>query len=213
MIKKVFITLFMGLLLAAVPGAVYGFVDNQSQENYDEAGTYPIEVSSTDENGKVISKTIYVTVLFEKTVVNKEVQEAIDAHDVLIESGLFRQLSNDDLIRITNAHAWHTDDGSTVPITSVITHVVDEASGKYQVSFATELGSTITVNVYESEKKILPVSNVYLNPENFGIINNFQTFFFFILLLILLPIIIFIVQYYIIRREQKQVEDLLYREK
>ncbi|TLG73896.1 hypothetical protein [Culicoidibacter larvae] len=212
MIKKLFMALFISLMLTAVPGTVYGFVDDQLQENYDEAGTYPIEVSAVDKNGTVVKKTIYVTVLFEKTVINKEVQEAIDAHDVLVESGVFRQLSNDDLIRITNAHAWQTNDGSTVPITSVLTHVIDEAAGKYQVTFATELGSAITVNVYETDKKILPVSNIYLNPEDFGIINNFQTFFFFILLLILVPIIIFVVQYYIIRREQKEVEDLLYRE-
>src|SRR5699024_8853237 len=80
-------------------------LDDSTLEQAEEAGTYPVEVSYVSENGESIKKTIYITIYFPKTEKNDVFNEAIDATDVFLNEKSFKELTDNELIQLANAHA------------------------------------------------------------------------------------------------------------
>ena len=69
-------------------------------DSFTEAGTYPIVL--TDEYGRE-TKTIYVTILYPRTIVASDNCVAIYAYGVYIPGNTFITLTDEDLIQITKA--------------------------------------------------------------------------------------------------------------
>jgi hypothetical protein len=130
-------------------------------EKIETAGTYPISIEATDEEGRVVEKIIYVTIEFARTVKSEKYQEAIDAQDIKVEKDKIMKLTTTQLIELANARAWSTKDGTMLAIKDVNIWKVNDYY--YRVKFATELGTTIEINVQEYQGQPLQLNNTIIH--------------------------------------------------
>lgn len=178
---------------------------------FDEAGTYPVVIK--DEYGQE-TKTIYVTVLFPRTQVNESEREAIDAHDISVEKGIFASLTDTELITLAKAHAWNLNDGTNIPITNVERATSQTENSWFQVTFKTARGTATTINVIELEPRQTASTSTFVEQQfyvNFFEFVSSYEMLFLISLYILLPIIILCILYWLTNHRVKKVEQLLYR--
>lgn len=184
-------------------------ISQEELQYLEEAGTYPVRLQIQD--GRVTEERIvYVTVTFPRTIVSEVYQEAIDAYDFELAQATIDELSNEQLIALARAHAWSTYDGHAIAITDV--QVSGSASG-YLVSFATELGTSITVNARVVPEVIFADAKSYYY-SGFGLLQEYTFLIvtFLIILFLVLPIIFLTLLYFRSQRLYKDTEKLLYKE-
>ena len=79
--KRIIIFLIIcGFLLLITPVGAEEITDI---DDIEKAGTYLIEIVTIDSEGNEIVETIWITVVFDRTVVEVEKGEGIDANDIL----------------------------------------------------------------------------------------------------------------------------------
>lgn len=181
--------------------------DDSALTNATEAGSYPVKLTIT-ENGQTVETTIYVTIYYQRTNENTQAGEAIDAHDIEINTGYFAKLSDADLIKLTNAHAWQTTNNNPIAITSVTRQTINKDAGTYQVTFATANMTATTVNVVERDIAYMQVGEKYFYNIGSGYYITAFSIVSLILLLVLLVVFLHNTTKYV--KEAERVEDLLY---
>lgn len=208
-LKRLLVIVF--LLFVLLPTTLFATTTtSQSITEIHEAGTYPVVFQYVDEQGNSVTKTVYITILYLRTVISEQYSEGIDAHDIEVETDVFSTLTDAELITLTKAHAWRLDNGNSVDITTVTRQVVDQTLGKFQVTFATANGTATTVNVVE---KIIPLSS--LNEFTyFSFSNDLYVWkgFYLLSLFMLLPLLLFLTTYNKSRAEVKKANQLLYQQ-
>ena len=186
-------------------------IDADSITYAEEAGSYPVTFEYKDEKGKSVTTTVYITLLYLRTVISDTYSEGIDAYDIEVAPGMFAQLTDTDLIRLTNAHAWRTDNGAGVPVVMVGRATVNQKLGKYQVTFKTLNQTATTVNVIET-RLATEKETVY---SYFSFLETPYVWwnFYFIFLIMLIPLLIMLYNYFKMRKELKRVNVILYENK
>ena len=176
----------------------------------EEAGTYPVKVQYNDQQtGKTVSQIIYVTVHHKRTIENQQHQEAIDAHDITIPQDYFAKLTDEDLRQLAHAHAWNTQNGDPIPITTITRATVDKQIGHYTVTFATANQTTTTINVLETSSQVQN-AQLYYNTITFP---NIMYYLLLLAAIILLPAIFMFFTYRFLNKEVEKTDILLHKNK
>ncbi len=125
-------------------------------------GTYDVTFTSETVDGNTATVTVPVTVTDKATEANNE---RISANDFRIAIDDVADLTDESIIERAHAEAHATVDGARIDITSVTQDIL-EAKGTYPVTFATEAGTSVTINaiVYE---KALTVDDVAIAANGF----------------------------------------------
>ncbi|GBU11382.1 hypothetical protein AwErysi_09980 [Erysipelotrichaceae bacterium] len=182
----------------------------QSNLEYENAGSYPVTFSIWDEElGEEVEKTIFVTIIRPKTVINEQTGEAIDAKDILIGHNTAKNLSSEDLIAHAQAHAWDLRDGSPVAVVAAQVEIIDRENGFYRVIFSTEKGTATQINMIETKAPLTPQNEEYINILDVHSTVNFWSWSIgalFVILSISLGIL-----YLGIKLEVRSITKLLYR--
>lgn len=174
-----------------------------------EAGTYPIIYQYKDKEGNIVAEDIaYLTLTYQRTVVNAEAKEGIDAHDLTIRKGYFEQLTDDDLILLTGAHAWLLTNGESVAIASVSRQAVSNKIDTYQVTFKTAKETMTIVNVVEVENLVMPVDDTTVfNITGFN--NHAYSLLLLSAIFVILPLFL-ISNYFSVNKKINLVHKLLH---
>lgn len=104
------------------------------------AGSYNVMFTTA----KGTSITVIATVK-DNVVINPVNGESISANNFTLNVDAVRSVTDQLLIGLANAEAANLSDGSSVEITKVDKQLLMAAVGKYEVTFATEKGTSITV--------------------------------------------------------------------
>ncbi|TLG71769.1 hypothetical protein [Culicoidibacter larvae] len=182
------------------------------QEKHVQPGTYPIEVSYT-QNGKTINKTIYLTVRGEHTVIVDDI--AIDAHSIVINLNQVAAMNKAGWIEAANARAWNINTLAEVPVTQVNSSQVKEAVGSYPLYFATDafVKTSVTVTVVDGTDANQSFANWFAQHDPgegfswYGFLHIHPYLLSLLLVLILLIPFIIIAVYYLIT--SKLVRDII----
>ena len=203
------ILLLLSFLFFVVPVSAEEITDI---DDIERAGSYLVVVVAYDQWGNPIRTTFRIHVLMPRSIIDLNLGEGIDAHDVFIEQGLIHQLSALELIDLASAHAWRLDDGRSVPVAEVILHDSDVLGVSYFLTFATRLGTATTVNVFEVAEIILEanISYVHLVDSNLLGGNNLMIASLILLSLVLWPLIILTVAHFFSRKKIKMEIATLY---
>lgn len=105
------------------------------------------------ETKKGASKKVTLHVIGDKDVFNKEANELMHATDFTMDIEDVSNIDDKQLILRANAQAWDNDSQEDISI-SEVTHNIKEEEGKYEVTYKTDKGSSITVNVNVKKPKI-----------------------------------------------------------
>ena len=92
------------------------------------------------------AKTIKLHVFDDKDVVNSEANENMHATDFIMDIEDVEALNDSELIQRANAQAWNPDTNEDILISTVESEIKEEA-GSYPVTFKTDAGTSITINV------------------------------------------------------------------
>ena len=98
------------------------------------------------ETKKGASKSVTLHVLEDKDEFYEENNEKMHASEFSMDIEDVDELDNADLIARANAQAWTADEEEDISITEVI-HDIKNEVGRYEVTFKTEKGSSITTHV------------------------------------------------------------------
>ena len=101
------------------------------------------------------SITVKMTVSEDKPVYNVEAGEKMSANDFYIDMEDFENLSDSFIIDLADAQAWNPETDERISIHSVEYSIVPEY-GKYPVTFYTQLGTSVTVDmILEEQNKVV----------------------------------------------------------
>ena len=94
------------------------------------------------------SKTVQMHVVTQHDITNTQAGEKISANDFYVDLDDLenKEMTDQDFISIANAQAWD-DENRDLSLTRV-THNIEKAPGKYTITFGTEKGTEVTVNVH-----------------------------------------------------------------
>lgn len=177
--------------------------------NIKKAGTYFVTVYA-HENGNTVEKQVAVVVTFASTVVNENNNEAIDAKDFkILAKEDINSLTVAELIDKANAYAWNLDTNQDIPITSVEVHELKD--NLWEVTFATEKGTSVTVLCNVVDDIILDLYHQSFHPKQEVNVNHF-TFSTILAITLIVPILIYFSLLYRANQKQREVERLLYEE-
>ena len=199
----------MLIILPVFSISLYGAqVNPQFEMDFESAGTYPVPIFYETEEGERIEKTIMVTIYYPKTVENPKDLEAIDAHDIELSEDVFSSLSNEELIRLSSAHAWSLVMGDALEITQIIRKKVDNLNGIYEVTFATAKGTAVTIQVLCQSKAV----NTVNTQKYFYFSSQRKYFFYWVFMIIILILCIISTIYYMkkMRKNAESIDSLLY---
>lgn len=170
------------------------------------AGTYFVELEATD-NDQIIIKRIPVIVTFPSTILDYQRQEGIDGSDIKVNENVFLTLSHEEIISLSNAHAWQLETGVELPV--FVMNIVEGQEGEadYYVTFSTENGLEKEIKVYELNS-YLALSENYISINQMNKSYTYLTSIQIFLIIILLSIIVIAILY--VKRKSKEVEDVLY---
>lgn len=104
------------------------------------------------------SITVNMTVSEDKPVFNVEAGEKMSANDFYIDMDDFENLNDAFIIDLADAQAWNPETDDRISIHAVEYNIVPQY-GKYPVTFYTQLGTSVTVNM------ILEEPNKVVNAE------------------------------------------------
>lgn len=177
----------------------------------EQAGTYPITITYQADDGTLYEEVIYVTVHYPRTIEYKDLNEAIDAHDIELSANVFDQLTNEELIHLAGAHAWRLSDGTVQPITSIIRQQNYNGLGIHQVSFSTAKGTTVIINVVYRETEFIMQNKI----SYFNFATEESYFVFAEVTLSGIVLIILVVLFYSrsMRQKTNEISDLLFQKK
>lgn len=113
------------------------------KEDY-RTGTYPVTIRYR-EDGKVIEKQIRVTIDGPYTVIENKI--AIDANAVTVTMDLVKNLTDEQWMQLTDAHAWRTDTSEELMVYVADKQNLKNEAGTYSITFGTDQGVTTTVPV------------------------------------------------------------------
>lgn len=127
-----------------------------------EAGTYPIIYKYYDQNGHLVAEdTQYITLTYQKTIVNYELAEAIDARDVTMTTTDFWGLTDQNIMVLTSGKAWELQTGTSIPITKIERKEINKYL--YEVTLYTARNTHTTV-VIRMQDEVVDANTVYLTP-------------------------------------------------
>ncbi len=98
------------------------------------------------------SKTVTMHVMSERDIVNEEAGELMHASDFSMDIEDVETMTDQEIIARANAQAWKADSEEDISITEVVTNLVP-TPGRYQVTFKTHAGTSISVNINVVEPK------------------------------------------------------------
>jgi len=98
------------------------------------------------ETQKGVSKKIKLHVLGNEDVFNESANEKMSASDFTMDIEDVNEIDEQDLILRSNAQAWDAVSEEDIPINEVIHNIKAEA-GTYQITFKTEKGTSVNVEV------------------------------------------------------------------
>lgn len=183
--------------------------EDTSRTQTEEAGTYPVEIVYTTDDGRNLKKTVYITIRYPKTNTSELIGEGIDAMDVSLDPEIFEKLTDEDIIKLAKAHAWLLVDGSNIPITVANKKHINNNPNIYEVTFAT--ANALSVTVTFSETTVPLMQQIGHNYTNFSGIKGYYWFFSSMVPIILNIIIIAnLFSLYKLQREEKEVNRLLH---
>lgn len=113
-------------------------------KNVKEAGTYPVEMYTYDQNGQVVKEVVMITIKHPHTKINGD--EAIDANDLRMTWDDFVKMKEEDWQVQSNAKAWSTLTGDAIEIVSTHIETVVE-SQSYMINFTTSAGTSTSSQV------------------------------------------------------------------
>ncbi len=92
------------------------------------------------------SKTVTMHVLSERDITNAEANEMMHASDFSMDIDDVETMTDQDIIARANAQAWDAETEEDIQISEVITDLKKE-TGRYDVTFKTHEGTSITVKI------------------------------------------------------------------
>lgn len=157
MIKRVGIFSFFTLLLVLPTYVIHGQSNADIyefiREGEHEVGVYPITIE--DESGQE-DITIYMTVVYPRTVESTTYKEIIDAKDVIIPFDSFYKDTDAKLIELAGVRAWSTLNGEALPVFVKERKVINRQAGQFEAIFQTEKGTEITSTFLEVQPEKMP---------------------------------------------------------
>lgn len=120
------------------------------------------------ETKKGASKTVKLNVIEDKDVFNEEANEKMHATDFTMDIEDIAELENEELIRRSNAQAWDATTEEDISIAEVI-HGIAAEPGKYPVTFKTNKGTDITVNVSVVQPKVSTDKSTNIGIQAFDV--------------------------------------------
>lgn len=188
------------------------------EEKMEQPGTYRIRLKFK-RDGKVVETVIYCTIKGENTVVVDGI--AIDANSIRISQDKVGVLTKDDWIRLAQAQAWQTKDGTVLPIESVEDQAIKKKLGSYPLTFKTvqKVKTTVMVEVVEDLEALYQKNDAHgwfqsnktgeelsWFPFNHVFLSLMRVTLFFLLLL---PLLALLIQYLFATKLVKQVVALI----
>ena len=171
--------------------------DTQVAEN---AGSYPITITYRDENGKETTEEIYVTIYAPRTTVYNG--EAIDAHDIELTTDIVSDLSDTDLIKLANAKAWLTQNGTPVPITKVEKKRI--STSRYQITFTSQNNAVATINLVIHQI----TTEEMFEKEVYFYFTSHRNYFYVLLIILLLIFCIMLITMLHAKKMKRNKEEL-----
>lgn len=175
-----------------------------------EPGTYPFELSYTDEHGNKKTREIKWTLKYPYTVISYEHQEAIDARDLVISSEEEIELTAQSLVQMMQASAWSIQDGAGIEIAHVDISPKGNSKDAYSVSFSTHNGTTTTVTLKRLTGNVLNLNEMYLYETGELGVSQFARQFL-LSFSFLLPILCFIMMYLRLYVQTRKVKAIVFR--
>ena len=181
-----------------------------SSDEFINAGTYPVTIYRINEvTGKEEATTIFMTVTKPYTVLSGI--EGIDAYDALVPEGTLAEMTDSNLIQITNAHAWQLSDGRAIPVTNVIRETLQNSPFTLSITFETERSTTITVKVLEMGETVLPLQESYISQQSEAVVSFMQRYIFALFTVLVAPMITLLAGVYIfITLRVKKIQKMLF---
>ena len=176
------------------------------------AGTYPVLISAKNEKGEEKEIIVYITITTPNTVVDEEIQEGIDATPIEVEQKVLETLTKDQLIALTNAHAWNLKTGESIPLVEARWYqVTNNNSSQYRAYFATEKGTSTEVDmqvkpILTPEQSSTP-HTLFEQPAEYQRYRLIVIGFAFV---IFIPIPLFLIASGKLLRRLKDAEEVLY---
>lgn len=178
-------------------------------KNVDKAGTYFVQISGKNELGQVMKKKARVHVKYPKTELNYDLMEGIDAHDIIVLTGSFNNLSEQAKIEEAGAHAWSMEDGSEIkPVTVSDEPPIKETGAASRVKFATKNDTSVYANVYEQDAIYLKLAQIYMTQRPV-LTNKFRTLSLLIISLTVVPGMILLCLFRYVSKKTEEMENLL----
>jgi hypothetical protein len=181
-----------------------------SSDEFINAGTYPVTIYRINEvTGKEEATTIFMTVTKPYTVLSDI--EGIDAYDALVPEGTLAEMTDSNLIQITNAHAWQLSDGRAIPVTKVIRETLQNSPFTLSITFETERSTAITVKVLEMGETVLPLQESYISQQSEAVVSFMQRYIFALFTVLVAPMITLLAGVYIfITLRVKKIQKMLF---
>lgn len=156
-------------------------------------GTYPVEIEYQDEN-IVVSEVIQFTIISTETVIEERI--AIDAKDFTV--GEDANLTQDLIVKLSNAKAWNMDTGEEYIIENVEIMKFDEEL--YKVTLYSFDDISTDINVYVEKEyyntMVLSEDKPLKLPTELKEFYSFQMITYFVVFLVLLFLVLILVRKY-----------------
>ncbi|QIK69182.1 hypothetical protein G7062_02270 [Erysipelothrix sp. HDW6C] len=212
---KLLLTLMFGILLFVpatyaeeTPPPVDEEITEKSSSTGKRAGSYYVEFYSTDFNGKKIIKSVRLMIELPNTIVNKSYGEGIDAADLRLSIGATEQLTHQQLVEFSGAHAWDIESGQEIPIDRVV--VTKQTDNHYKVDYFTKKGTSTRTTILESAKVDFAWDDMVVNPNTYYLINN-GLISLTVFAVVLVPLVIALIVFIQLGRRIKEAEEVLYQ--
>lgn len=179
-------------------------------ESIEEAGTYFVELYVINEEGNKESKIIKLTIRFPNTVLNEVNGEGIDAHDIQLVNQDITSLTDEDYIHLSGAHAWDLETGKRVAITTVVFKTSKFSGADYDVTFQTEKGTSITIQLYLFDEGYMYLSDHYFHFEEVRS-SSFIHYSYLIIISAVIPLILISISFYLIGKKIENTKKVLYK--
>lgn len=184
----------------------------KNTDNREES--YPITLTSEDENGNVVEKEIMVTVSSPNAIINTENNEGIVANDFKTTIGKTLEMSKEELIKHSNAYAWDIKTKEAITITDF--KVIQKSEYDYEVCFATKKGTSTCVNAVELTEELLPsdLLTIKTHPNiNDQYVFRTRIISFVLLLVSIIPLVFGTIVIRILKKRLDETYYYIYKEK
>lgn len=186
------------------------FFEVKAEEEVVAPGTYIINAIAMDGETKIV-EPVKVTVIDQKTILNKKVKEGINGYDFEHTEEDIKSLTVEELVKTAGVQAWSLEDGSEVAVTEVEVQELD--SIERHVTFKTAKGTKLMVCAFANGTEIFGQKD-YVNitgefeERNWEI--QYRTIFSVVFLLLMMaPVLLTIAIGILMGRERTELERVL----